>query len=53
MLVLDIVYLKACLISIYSFFFDKGDQQFAPVISNIVMPDSVARGLIFTFTITA
>ncbi len=41
------------LAAVHSFIFDNGQANIAPVISKLVMPDSIALGVSFIFTVTA
>ncbi|MDY0083301.1 MAG: hypothetical protein RBR74_08985 [Ignavibacteriaceae bacterium] len=40
-------------VAISTYYFNNGQDKVAPVISNLVCPDSIARGASFIFTITA
>ena len=40
------------LVAVQQFIYDNGQANVAPVISNLTMPDSIARGVSFIFTIT-
>ncbi len=47
------IYNSSNYISAQNFVFDNGKDRFAPQISNLLLPDSVARDVVFTFFVTA
>lgn len=40
-------------VAVSSFYFNNGQDNVPPVISNLVIPDTIARGVSFVFTVTA
>lgn len=40
-------------VAISSFYFNNGQDNLPPIISNLVIPDSIAKGVFFNFSVTA
>jgi hypothetical protein len=40
-------------VAVSSFYFNNGQDNLPPIISNLVIPDSIAKGVFFNFSVTA
>ena len=40
-------------VAVCSFYFNNGQDNLPPIISNLVIPDSIAKGVFFNFSVTA
>ncbi len=47
------IYNNTKYVSAQNFLFNNGNDLYAPILSNLVLPDSVARDVLFTFSVTA